>query len=30
MERMTKVRHTLDGLQAELDGYLQQGRVRAA
>ena len=30
MERMTKVRHILDGLQAELDGFLQQGRVRAA
>ncbi len=30
MERMTKVRHTLDGLQAELDAFLQQGRVKAA
>lgn len=30
MERMTKVRHTLDGLQADVDAYLQQGRVKAA
>lgn len=30
LERMTKVRHTLDGLQAEVDGFLQQGRVKAA
>jgi len=30
MERMTRVRHTLDGLQAEVDGFLQQGRVKAA
>jgi len=30
IERMTKFRHVLDGLQAELDGFLQQGRVRAA
>jgi chromosome segregation ATPase len=30
MERMTRVRHILDGLQAEVDSYLQQGRVKAA
>ena len=30
MERMTRVRHLLDGLQAEVDAYLQQGRVKAA
>jgi chromosome segregation ATPase len=30
MERMTKVRHTLDGLQADVDAFLQQGRVKAA
>jgi len=30
MERMTKVRQILDGLQAEVDGFLQQGRVKAA
>lgn len=30
MERMTRIRHTIDGLQAEVDGYLQEGRVKAA
>lgn len=30
MERMTKVRHSLDGLEADVDAYLQQGRVKAA
>lgn len=30
LERMTRVRQLLDGLQAEVDGYLQHGRVKAA
>jgi chromosome segregation ATPase len=30
MERMTRIRHTLDGLQGDIDSYLQQGRVKAA
>lgn len=30
MERMTKLRYSLDGLQADVDAFLQQGRVKAA
>src|SRR2546428_1913484 len=30
MERMTRVRHALDGLQADVDSFLQQGLGKAA